>query len=49
MTRISISAESNYEVVFSPDWRSELASQLQKCAKVGIVISTQMRHREFQR
>jgi 3-dehydroquinate synthase len=45
MKGIEIRAERDYEVTFSTAWKSELAAQLQKCAKVGIVISSEMRGR----
>ena len=45
MKTIAIRAERDYEVAFSTDWKLELAAQLQKCAKVGIVISSEMRKR----
>jgi 3-dehydroquinate synthase len=45
MKTIAVRAERDYEVTFSTAWKSELAAQLQKCAKVGIVISSEMRNR----
>jgi 3-dehydroquinate synthase len=45
MKTIAIRAEREYQVAFSTDWKSELVAQLQNCAKVGIVISSEMRGR----